>query len=65
VEVQEQNSSGTTDGVVPVQSNKLGFQSPALVNDHCCYELDFSTGSKSFGGGYGYNSLSQSVSFLN
>jgi hypothetical protein len=27
--------------------------------------LDFSTGSKSFGGGYGYNSLSQSVSFLN
>ncbi|CAK7354048.1 unnamed protein product [Dovyalis caffra] len=63
VEVQEQNSSGTTDGVVPVQRNKLGFQAPALVNDNnCCFELDFSTGSKSFGGGYGYNSLSQSVS---
>ncbi|XP_034917627.1 zinc finger protein CONSTANS-LIKE 4 [Populus alba] len=62
VEVQEQNSSGTTDGVVPVQRNKLGFQAPALVNDNCCYELDFSTGSKSFGGGYGYNSLSHSVS---
>ncbi|KAJ6758716.1 ZINC FINGER PROTEIN CONSTANS-LIKE 4-LIKE [Salix koriyanagi] len=63
VEVHEQNSSGTADGVVPVQSNKLGFQVPALVNDNCSFELDFSTGSKSFGGGYGYNSsLSQSVS---
>ncbi|KAG5225153.1 hypothetical protein OIU77_005409 [Salix suchowensis] len=63
VEVHEQNSSGTTDGVVPVQSNKLGFQVPALVNDNCSFELDFSAGSKSFGGGYGYNSsLSQSVS---
>ncbi|KAJ6915340.1 zinc finger proteinNSTANS-LIKE 4-like [Populus alba x Populus x berolinensis] len=62
VEVQEQNSSGTTDGVVPVQSNKLGFQAPGLVNDNCCFELDFSAGSKTFAGGYGYNSLSHSVS---
>ena len=65
VEVQEQNSSGTTDGVVPVQSNKLGFQARALVNDNCCFELDFSAGSKTFAGGYGYNSLSHSVSSLN
>ena len=65
VEVQEQNSSGTTDGVVPVQSNKLGFQAPALVDDNCCFDLDFSTGSKTFSGGYGYDSLSHSVSSLN
>ncbi|KAJ6743815.1 ZINC FINGER PROTEIN CONSTANS-LIKE 4 [Salix viminalis] len=56
---------GDTKGVESVDLNtatKLGFQAPALVDDNSCFDLDFSTGSKTFSGGYGYDSFSHSVS---